>query len=401
METWQRNLVALWIGVFFCAASYSMVVPFLPLFLLQIGVHQNVELWSGVLFSAAFLTGALFAPYWGALADRYGRRPMILRAGFSLFAAYLVTALVRTPMELLVLRAIQGILAGYIPNAIALVGTSAPSHRVGYALSLLSTAGATGTVVGPILGGAIARVLDNRWAFASAGVLMLVATLLVLFFVREDKFVPTKDRTSVARDLRTAVANRPLLATLVIAALTNFSVMTIEPILPLYIVKLGGGSAHTASLTAGIVFSLLGVASLIFAPVWGRYADRRGFQRVLSLGLFGGAMGNFLQIPFHTVLGFSVVRLVYGAFFCAVYPAINGLVVQATEPGFRGRAFGLNQSAGQVGTMIGPLVGGALGGAVGVHSVFWVTGALLLIAAVASRLRPARAYTAALGHSAD
>lgn len=388
METWRRNLIALWIGVFLCSASYSMVVPFLPLFLLQIGLHHNVELWSGLLFSVAFLTGALFAPYWGALADRYGRRPMILRSGFALFASYILTAYVQDPTQLLILRAVQGVLAGYIPNSIALIGTSAPEKRVGWALSLLSTAGATGTVVGPVLGGAIARVVGNRVAFSSAGILMLIASLLVVFFVREDKFTPTRERTSVMRDLRIGVANRPLLWILVVSMLTNFSVMTIEPILPLYVVQLGGGSAQSASLTAGIVFSLLGVASILFAPRWGRAADQRGFAPILSLGLFGGAVGNFLQIPFHSILGYSAVRFVYGAFFCAVYPAINGLVVQATGPDFRGRAFGLNQSAGQLGTMLGPLVGGAVGAASGVHGVFWLTGALLLIAGITSRLNP-------------
>ncbi|MCL6597546.1 MAG: MFS transporter [Alicyclobacillus macrosporangiidus] len=378
METWQRNLWLLWFGVLVTSASFSMVVPFLPLFLLNIGVNQHTELWSGLLYSITFLTGALVSPYWGSLADKYGRKPMILRAGFSLCVLYILTSLVSNPYELLVLRALQGALAGYVPGAIALVATNTPEARVGYALALMSTGNAVGGILGPLLGGGIARWWGNRVAFASAGVLVLFATLLVLFFVTEEKFVPSKTRSSVIEALRLAAANRAFLMTLGLTVLTTFSIMTIEPVLPLYIAQLGG-SLQDASLLAGIVFSLAGVASVLFAPRWGRWADRAGFQKVLLIGLIGGGIGNLAQIPFHDIWGFSIVRFLYGAFFCAVFPALNGLVVSTTEPEFRGRAFGLNQTANQVGNMVGPMVGGAIGGAFGPHSVFLVTGLLLLV----------------------
>ena len=380
LEPWQRNLAVLWVGVLITSASYSMVVPFLPIFLLEIGVHRDVSIWSGLMFSSTFLMSALISPYWGALADRYGRRPMLLRSGFSLFAAYVVTALVQTPMQLLVLRAIQGLLSGYIPAAITLIGTTTPAKRVGYSLSLVATASATGSIVGPLLGGVVAHGFGTRTSFVAAGVLVLGAALLALFFVRETGFQPTRRRSSVLRDLSQAFQNPPFVALLGLTLLVNFSIMTIEPILPLYVVQLGG-SLKNASLLSGIIFSLVGIASVIFAPRWGRAADRLGFGRVLGWGLVGGGLGNLMQLPFHSLVPFALVRFGYGAFFCAVFPALNGLVVQTTPEDFRGRAFGLNQSAGQMGTMLGPLLGGLLSGLFGVHSIFWVTGILLLAAA--------------------
>ncbi|MDA8346176.1 MAG: MFS transporter [Thermaerobacter sp.] len=388
LETWQRNLLVLWVGVFVTSASYSMVVPFLPLFLLKIGVHRDIDIWSGVLFSCTFLASALISPYWGSLADRYGRRPMILRSGFALFVAYALTAIVQTPMQLLILRTAQGLLSGYVPNAITLVGTSAPQKRVGWALSIMATGSATGSIVGPLLGGGLSHLFGTRIAFASASVLVLLAAVLALLFVREDNFAPARERTGVGNDLRVAFGNRPFLGVIALTLIVNFSIMTIEPILPLYIVQLGG-SLQDASLIAGIVFSLVGIASVFFAPRWGRLADRRGFLPILTIGLLGGGLGNLLQIPFHTLVPFAVVRFAYGAFFCAVFPALNGLVVQTTPQDFRGRAFGLNQSAGQMGTMLGPLVGGLAAGAFGIHTVFWLTGGCLLIAAMLA-LRGAR-----------
>lgn len=376
MVVWQRNLFVLWIGSFITAASFSMVVPFLPLFLLQIGVHQQTELWSGSLYSVAFLAGAISAPYWGSLADRVGRKPMIIRAGFVLFAVYTLTAFVTNPYELLVLRLLQGLLSGYIPGAIALVGTNTPHEKVGYALSMISAATATGTIVGPLLGGVIAHLFTNRIAFASAGVMVLISTFLVIFWVKEDRFVPSKQRSSILSAFSVAIHNRPLLSALLLNMLTAFSIMTVEPILTLYIAQLNH-STQNASLLAGIVFSVSGIASVVFAPIWGKMADRVGFSPVLLIGLAGGTMWTFLQLPFHNIWAFGSVRFLYGVFFCAVFPAINGLVVMSTEESFRGRAFGISQTANQIGNMLGPMVGGTIAEFSSIHGVFWATGGLL------------------------
>lgn len=377
MELWRRNLLLLWIGCFITSASFSMVVPFLPLFLLQMGVHEHTEMWSGLLFSSAFFAGAISAPIWGAVGDKYGRKPMIVRAGIVLCVIYLLTSIVTNPYQLLGLRLLQGLLSGFIPGAIALVGTNTPEDKVGYALSMMATSTATGSIIGPLLGGVISNVFDNRVAFASAGVFVLLGTLLVLFWVKEENFVPSKGRGLDLGSFGLALKNRALMIVLLLTMLTQFSVMTIEPVLPLYIVKLGG-SVKDATLLAGVVFSLVGIAAILFAPRWGKLADKIGFRTVLLVGLLVGGLGNLAQIPVDQIWGFSVVRFIYGAFFCAVFPALNGLVVRTTTSDFRGRAFGLNQTASQIGGMLGPLVGGAVSGWYGVHSVFWITGLLLL-----------------------
>lgn len=355
-----------------------MVIPFLPLFLLQIGVHTHVEMWAGMLFSASFFAGAIASPYWGSVADKYGRKPMIVRAGFALFVTYTLTAFVTNPYELLVLRILQGLLSGYIPGAIALVGTQTPEDKMGLALSMISAASASGSIMGPVLGGTLARLFDNRIAFASAGLLVLLATFLVLFWVKEYQFTPAKQRSSVLAAFNEGIHNRPLIAVLLLNTLTAFSIMSIEPVLTLYIVQLNG-TVTNASFVAGVVFSLSGVASMVFSPLWGKLADRVGFRTVLIVGLVGGGLGTLAQVPFHSIWAFAVIRFIYGAFFSAVFPAINGLVVRSTQPSFRGRAFGLNQTANQVGNMVGPLIGGWIGGIWSVHSLFWWTGGLLLI----------------------
>lgn len=361
MEIWKRNLLVLWIGVFFTSASFNMVIPFLPIFLLELNVHENTEIWSGVLFSAAFFAGAFASPFWGRLADKYGRKPMIIRAGFVLFVVYTLAAFVTNPYQLLVLRILQGLLSGFIPGAIALIGTNTPSDKTGYALSMISTASASGGIMGPLIGGVIAQLVGNRLSFASAGLLVFIATLLIIFWVKEDNFSPSKEKGSVRNDLRIAFSNRPLMLVLLLTVVTSCSIMTIEPILPLYILEVGG-SMDKASLLAGIIFSLPGIASVIMAPYWGKWADKVGFNRILFIGLLGGALGTFSQIIFSNIWGFSITRFIFGLFFCAVFPALNGLVVKTTAENFRGRAFSLNQTATQLGGMFGPMIGGFIGG---------------------------------------
>jgi DHA1 family multidrug resistance protein-like MFS transporter len=383
VETWKRNLWILWAGCFITTASYSMVIPFLPLFLIHIGVTENLEMWSGLTFSSAYLAGAISAPYWGAMGDRFGRKPMIVRAGIVLCVVYLLTSLVTNQYQLIGLRIMSGLLSGFIPGSIALIGTNTPEHKTGYAMATISTAMATGTILGPLMGGVISNVFDSRSAFVSAGIFMLINVVLVALWVKEEKFVPSKVQNSIIGSMKIAARNRPFLAVLGLAVLTQFSVMTIEPVLPLYIVQIGG-SLKDASLLAGVVFSLVGIAGVLFASRWGKLADKIGFHKILIIGLLAGGLGNLAQIPFHDIWGFSIVRFVYGAFFCAVFPALNGLVIRTTAVDFRGRAFGLSQTANMLGGMLGPLVGGAISGIFSIHSVFVVTGLLLVIAAGAA-----------------
>ncbi|WP_332698149.1 MFS transporter [Halalkalibacter lacteus] len=198
--------------------------------------------------------------------------------------------------------------------------------------------------------------------------------------MKEEKFTPNKVRGSVLKDIRVSVSNRSFMMILCLTIITTCSVMTIEPILPLYIGKIDDTIQNTMFFT-GVLFSLPGIANILFGPFWGKLADKIGFHRILFIGLLGGGIGSLSQMMFTDIWGFSIARLGYGIFFCAVFPALNGLMIRATPEGFRGRAFGLKESANQLGYMIGPIIGGVFGGFFPMQSVFLITGSLLLVAA--------------------
>jgi DHA1 family multidrug resistance protein-like MFS transporter len=380
--SWKRNLIVLWIGVFFCSTAYSISIPFLPIFLnTSLGVEEHLEAWSGISFGITFLVSALISPYWGSLADKYGRKPMLIRSGFSLAALYYLNYLVTDPYLFLVIRVLQGLLAGFVPASIALVATNTPEKHVGYALGVMATAGATGGIVGPLVGGFVSHMWGNREAFLISSFVVLIAALIATFFAKETKVNRTATRSSIREDLRTAMKNGPFVRVLGLAMMVTVSVMLLEPLLTGYVLQLGA-SQKDAALSSGIIFSAVGIATVLAAPRWGALGTKVGYSKILLIGLLGGGIGNLLQFFFTDLYGFGILRFFYGLFFAAVYPSINAMIVKVTEPEFRGRAFSLNQSATQLATMIGPVLGGLLGGWIPIRYVFVINGAALLITAV-------------------
>ncbi len=380
--SWKRNLYVLWTGVFFCSMAYSAAIPFIPLFLKNdLGVEHHVNQWSGFAFGVTFLASALIAPYWGSLADKYGRRPMLIRSGYSLAALYLITFFVQDPYVFLLVRVCQGLLAGYVPASIALVATNTPEEKSGYALGVMATASASGGIIGPLVGGVVSHLTSNREAFLFSAAVVFIAALIASFFVKEEKFNRSAKRSSVREDLSQAIHNRTFITLLLIVGLSTFSVMILEPLLTIYMTQLGGEQAD-ASLQAGIVFSAVGIATLIAAPQWGKIGQRIGFIKVLVIGLAGGGIGNLLQYFVGHYVEFGALRFVYGLFFAGVYPALNAMIVRVTEPEFRGRAFSLSQSSTQLATMLGPVLGGLLSGWIPIRWVFVLNGLMLLCSAV-------------------
>lgn len=395
--SWKRNLYVLWIGIFFCSMAYSISVPFMALFLNRdLGVEHHLELWSGVAFGISFLAAALISPYWGSLADKYGRKPMILRSGFSLAFIYALTYFVTNAYELIGLRVLQGLLAGFVPSSIALVATNTPEKQVGYALSVISTAGAAGSIVGPLVGGVSSRYLGYRESYLLSALVVLIAALVAWIGARERNFNRKAERAGVFEDLKVARSNRKFTRLVTLTMIIASSIMVLEPLLTIYVLKLGV-SHDTASLSAGLIFSAVGISTVIAAPVWGKIGGRIGYHNTLLIGLLGGGIGNILQVFFHNLVGFGVLRFVYGLFFAAVFPSINALIVKTTPADFRGRAFSLNQSANQIGTMAGPLAGGALGGWISIPAVFVINGLALIATAIGFVPRSKRDAQAAPG----
>lgn len=376
---WKMNVWVLAISVACTAASYTMLVPFLPMYLLEIGVsEENVSLWSGAIFSISFFVAALLAPFWGKMADKHGKRPMALRAGFCLGAVYTLGAFVTSPEQLFGVRILQGLANGFFPACLAIASSSAPKEKLGYSLALIQTGQIVGSILGPLIGGGIAHFIGMSDSFIFAGVVLFVVTSVVAVMVKEPPRLSDKVVSgSVMDDLKYAYHNRLLVEMLMLSFVIYVANMVLQPVISLYVAQLQG-SMEGVMLTSGLIFSLGGIAGAFSATAWGSFGQRKGFFKVMVYAFIGAGTFNLLQFFPATVVGFGILQFLFGLFIVGVNPAISATMVNCTDPSFRGRVFGLATTANQSGAMVGPLLGGTISAVFGIKYVFLFTGPLLI-----------------------
>ena len=390
---WQRNLAVCWLGGFIANASMTMVLPFLPLYMADLGVHSTgaVEQWSGLAFGATFLMAALVAPLWGRLADEYGRKLMLIRASLGMAIVTTAMAFATQAWHLVALRFLMGAVSGYVSASNALIATETPRDRAGWALGVLITGAAAGGLIGPLMGGYLADRIGLRHVFLGTGGLMFVAFLFTSLLLTET-FRPERRVRLSGRAVWAAVSDRRSLVAMGITAfLLMLANLAIEPIVTVYVGQLVAQGGHVASM-AGVVVAAGGIASVIAAPLLGRLADRIGPRRVLVGALGFGAVMTVPQAWVHDIWQLMALRFGFGLAAGGMLPTLNSLLRAATPDGLIGRIYGYAQSAQYLGALVGPIMGGVLAAHYGIPMLFYVTAALLAVNAVgvyAQGLRPA------------
>ena len=382
-RNWKRNTFLMAFGLAGTSASYTMLIPFLPLYLMELGTPQeDVMFWSGGVFSITFFIAAVMAPIWGRFADKYGKKRMAVRAAVGLMAAYFIGGLVMSPVQLLGMRVLQGFANGFMPAVLAITSSIAPKKQMGYALGIVQTGQIIGSVMGPLLGGFISDLVGMRMSFFVASAFLLLVLMLVVFFVDDpDKGQPKaaeSSSASIADDFRYAASNQVVLLMLGLGLMVCLTNMVLQPVISLYVAQLQH-SMDSVALHSGIIFSLGGIAGILSTAAWGTYGQRKGYFRAMSLAFMGAGACIFLQHFPATLLGFAVLQFLFGLFFVGANPAISATLVGETPADFRGRVFGIATTANQTGSMLGPLVGSCISTFFGIQAVFLVMGPVLLL----------------------
>jgi MFS transporter, DHA1 family, multidrug resistance protein len=379
---WQRTLWAM-VGIqFVMTMAFSMLSPIMPLFLPVLGVKSAsaVALWAGVLAGVTSLVAAFASPLWGRLADRHGRKLMLLRSSLAvgLFAGLMGAA--GNVWQVFAFRALMGVFAGFSSTAIALVASQAPEDRLGFALGWLSTGQLVGSLVGPLLGGALADATGSyRIPFYCTAATVLVSTGFVWFGVRE-RFVAApqaRGRRAVLNSL-IAIARSPgLMALFFVLLMAQFGVRTVQPVVTLFVKQLLGDQPNLATLS-GIAFSITGLSNVVAAPFLGNKSDKIGYRRVLLIALLGATLTTLPQAFAGSYLTFTALRFALGLFIGGILPTANALVGRLVPREQRGTVYGITASAMFLGNSLGPLSGGAVAAMFGLRWVFLITGMVLL-----------------------
>ena len=376
---WKQNLRVAWLGNFFTGASFSLVMPFMALYVEQLGAPQNkVEWYAGLAVSLSALTSALIAPAWGRLADRYGRKPMMVRASLVMTFTMGGLAFVPNVFWLLVLRILNGLFSGYVPNSTALIASQAPKNRSGYALGTLATGVIGGSLVGPLLGGVLAEILGIRQVFLLVGFILLICNLMTIFLVKEDFQPVTKAEVLSTRDLFSSIKDKQILIGLFVTSMIiQVSAQSIAPILTLYIRHLG--QTENLMFVSGLIVSALGFSSMLSSSTLGKIGDRIGNHRLLLIALFYSFSMYVLCALAQNSLQLGIVRFLYGFGTGALMPSINSLLTKITPREGISRIFSYNQMFMNIGQVIGPFIGSAIATDLGYRSVFYVTSLIVFI----------------------
>ncbi len=261
-----------------------------------------------------------------------------------------------------------GLLTGFVPMAIALVGVATPQERVAFALGIVQTAWPSGAIIGPVIGGAALDLVGVRGSSLVSAILTAIVTLMVMLTVREDFARSTEARQSILTDLRVATGHQVLMSVVLINAISSAAVMALEPVLVPFVQEIAGPTAP--GWLAGLLYSIPGGAFILMAPWWARRGDRIGYARTVAFGMILSALLFIPQALVRAPWQLGVLRLGFGVTGAAIGPGIAALLATEVPRDLRGRAFGLNQAAGSAGSIFGPFLGGWVGSYINARMVF-------------------------------
>ncbi|MWV42167.1 MFS transporter [Paenibacillus sp. HJL G12] len=383
MPMWKRNLIVCWFGMFVTGVGMSQIAPILPLYVQQLGVNnaESVAQFSGIAFGITFIISAIFSPIWGKAADKFGRKPMLLRASLGMAVVVGCMGFAHNVYVLIGLRLLQGAITGYSTACTTLIATQTDQEHAGYALGTLSTANIAGSLLGPTIGGFIAENFGLQNSFFITGLLMMIAFVTTLLFVKEN-FVRENKKTLSIKEIWHTVPEKSLTITLFVTFFVlTVALYSVEPIITVYITKLSSHSGHIA-LLAGLAFSASGLANIIAAPRLGKLSDRIGAHKVIFAALIAAGIlfipQAFVQNPWQLM----VLRFLFGLTAAGLVPSVNILIKKITPNALTGRVFGFNMSAGYLGVFGGAVLGGQVAAWFSIRDVFFITSALLLLNAV-------------------
>jgi DHA1 family multidrug resistance protein-like MFS transporter len=395
MEAWKRNLFILWFGTFFSSVGIGMIIPFLPLYVQELGIHdvKQAALWAAMIFGVNHLMIALVSPFWGRFSDTYGQKVTMIRSGFGLAIIIAAMGLVHSPLQLLLLRAIFGTMGGFSTCAVALMAIETPKEHVGRSLGTLQTGQVTGQLLGPLLGGIMAEWLGMRNSFFFTGFFILVATLLVLFGVNENRKYPKFSfqglkkaetepkeigKNSEKVKLQDVMKRSPAILTLFISTfLISVSFQSISPIITLY-VKSMHVETHV-EIMAGLIFASSALGTMISAPILGRFGDRHGHLTILLSSLL---LISVLYIPQAQISNPWILmgaRFLSGLCVGGLIPSISSLLRSLTPTSIQGSVFSYNASASSLGNVSGALFGGIVASHLGIPIVFYIISGIFFL----------------------
>ena len=385
METWKRTVYISLICVFCTAFGVSQLAPILPLYFHDLGVQtpEAMSLWSGLATGATYIIVCLAAPFWGRVADKKGRKITLIRSSFGMALCNVLIAFQTTPEGVVLIRLVQGLVSGFYSASITLIASESPIERTGWALGLLASANLAGSLIGPLLGGYIADTVGIRNDFIIVGALMGLAGVLATIFIHEN-YVPQPNPEKLSlRKLKEQIPEFNSIVALCVASfIYAICIMSLQPVISVYIKGIVPSDTENLAFIAGAVFSAMGIAQLMSSSPLGKLVDKIGPRKVLVVSLIYVGILNIPQAYVSDVYQLAIIRFLQGFGLGGMLPALNTYLSSKTPREFTGQVFSYNQSCLFFGYFLGSVGGASLMAWLGFTTLFWVSGGLFIISAL-------------------
>ena len=385
METWKRTVYISLVCVFCIAFGVSQLAPILPLYFHDLGVQtpEAMSLWSGLATGATYIIVCIAAPFWGRIADKRGRKITLIRSSFGMALCNILIAFQTTPEGVVLIRLIQGLVSGFYSASITLIASESPIERTGWALGLLASANLAGSLIGPLLGGYIADTVGIRNDFIIVGIIMSLAGLLAAVFIHEDyKPKANVEKLSISKLKEQIPEFNSVIALCVASFIYAICIMSLQPVISVYIKGIVPSDTENLAFIAGAVFSAMGIAQLISSSPLGKLVDKIGPRKVLVVSLIYVGLFNIPQAYVTDVYQLALIRFLQGFGLGGMLPALNTYLSSKTPREFTGQVFSYNQSSLFLGYFLGAIGGASLMAWLGFTTLFWVSGGLFIISAL-------------------
>ena len=394
METWKRTVYISLVCVFCIAFGVSQLAPILPLYFHNLGVQtpEAMSLWSGLATGATYIIVCLAAPFWGRIADKRGRKITLIRSSFGMALCNILIAFQTTPEGVVLIRLIQGLVSGFYSASITLIASESPIERTGWALGLLASANLAGSLIGPLLGGYIADtvgirndfiIVGIRNDFIIVGIIMSLAGLLAAVFIHEDyKPKANVEKLSISKLKEQIPEFNSVIALCVASFIYAICIMSLQPVISVYIKGIVPSDTENLAFIAGAVFSAMGIAQLISSSPLGKLVDKIGPRKVLVISLIYVGILNIPQAYVSDVYQLAIIRFLQGFGLGGMLPALNTYLSSKTPREFTGQVFSYNQSCLFLGYFLGAVGGASLMAWLGFTTLFWASGGLFIISAL-------------------
>lgn len=379
--SWKILLAMMVTFALMMSSSYTMLIPFLPIYMQsELGATaDNVSLWSGVTYAITFAISAFVSPIWGKLSDKMGKKPMIIRASFLLAITYFLGGIVRTPFELFLVRAFQGIASGLWPACLVMMSACVPKNKIGISMGLMQSANICGGIIGPLLGGILATAFGMRNSFYVGAVALSLITVTTILFIKEPPVAPEKEINKAQNtSYLSFIKDKNILILLLCVCMTNLVILQIQPIVSLYVQQLSHNSDKAVLLT-GFIMSLGGIAGALASPLWGKTGQKVGFYKTITLAFISAGLLMSLQGVPNSLVLFGLMQFLCGLGFSGIFPSANSILVLLTPPSSRGIGFGSLFSAQMIGGALGPVIGGVIVSFMSFNTVYIISGSILFV----------------------